>query len=310
MRLSTSALLLASLATAQDLTYRDSSKRGLVFVPSKKGHVADNQIWVEAGSDLSWYYNYEPTPSATYSNRTQEEFEFVPMLWSAATTNFADTVRNLISGGRNITHVMGFNEPDGESSTGGSGMSPDSAAASWISQIEPLRKLGIKAGAPAVTGSQRGLEWLVNFFSACQDAGTNCTADFFPTHWYGDFGGLASHMGQISAAYPNKTMWITEYAMSNADLEPTQEFFNMSADYFDRLDSVERYSYFGSFRSDVSNVGPNAAMLDNKGRLTDIGSWYLGQAATGNVPKGAASRLTGSGGAVMAALVVAGFLMI
>jgi hypothetical protein len=34
----------------------------------------------------------------------------------------------------------------------------------------------------------------------------------------------------------------------------------------------------------VSNVGPNAAMLDQKGRLTDIGSWYLGGAATNNVP--------------------------
>lgn len=52
---------------------------------------------------------------------------------------------------------------------------------------------------------------------------------------------------------------------------------------------IQRYSYFGSFRSDVSNVGPNAAMLTQKGELTDIGAWYLGQAATGKVPKGDAS---------------------
>jgi hypothetical protein len=34
-------------------------------------------------------------------------------------------------------------------------------------------------------------------------------------------------------------------------------------------------------------------MLDENGKLTDIGSWYLGGAATGNVPEatGAASRL-------------------
>ena len=49
---------------------------------------------------------------------------------------------------------------------------------------------------------------------------------------------------------------------------------------------VDRYSYFGSFRSDVSNVGPNAAMLTQDGKLTDIGSWYLGGSATGNVPQG------------------------
>jgi hypothetical protein len=47
---------------------------------------------------------------------------------------------------------------------------------------------------------------------------------------------------------------------------------------------IERYSYFGSFRSDVSNVGPNAAMLTQNGQLTDIGSWYLGGAATNNIP--------------------------
>lgn len=79
-------------------------------------------------------------------------------------------------------------------------------------------------------------------------------------------------------------MWMTEYALNHQSLNKSQEFFRMSAEYFDRLPFVERYSYFGSFRSDISNVGPNAAMLDAKGRLTDIGSWYLGRAATGNIP--------------------------
>jgi hypothetical protein len=196
MHFPASTILLASVATAAE-TYRSSTKRGLVFVPSDKGHVADNQIWVEQGSDLSWYYNYQATPSATYSNRTQEDFEFVPMLWSPSNT-FGSTVKGLISGGRNITHVLGYNEPDGTTSTGGSNIDPVTAATNWIQEIEPLRQMGVKAGAPAVTGSQRGFEWLTSFFSACASQGTNCTADFFPVHWYGDFQGLASHMGQIA----------------------------------------------------------------------------------------------------------------
>jgi hypothetical protein len=49
--------------------------------------------------------------------------------------------------------------------------------------------------------------------------------------------------------------------------------------------NVTHYSYFGAFRSSVSNVGPNAAMLDQNGRLTDIGSWYMGGVATNNIPK-------------------------
>jgi Glycosyl hydrolase catalytic core len=90
-------------------------------------------------------------------------------------------------------------------------------------------------------------------------------------------------MGQIRSAYPNMTLWITEYAIAQSDLPTTQAFFNESAEYFNRLDYVTRYSYFGSFRADVSNVGPNVAMLDKKGKLTQIGSWYL------NLPVGASA---------------------
>lgn len=40
----------------------------------------------------------------------------------------------------------------------------------------------------------------------------------------------------------------------------------------------------------MSNVGPNAAMLTQDGKLTDIGAWYLAEAATGAIPQGAATR--------------------
>jgi hypothetical protein len=80
------------------------------------------------------------------------------------------------------------------------------------------------------------------------------------------------------------SQWITEYAFDNQDLATTQDFFTTSVAYFDRMDSVGRYSYFGSFRSKTSNVGPNAAMLNNGGDLTDIGSWYLGGNSTNVSP--------------------------
>lgn len=66
---------------------------------------------------------------------------------------------------------------------------------------------------------------------------------------------------------------------------------------------VEKYAYFGAFRSDVSNVGPDAAMLTQDGELTDIGAWYLGQEETGNIPKGnaaQAARFAGSSFLVIA----------
>lgn len=206
MYLSTTLLAAATLlpSTLAQATFQRSSKRGLVFVPSAK-YPADNQIWVESGSDLTWYYNYGATPSSSYSNRSQSEFEFVPMLWGAPSstsdTAFLDGVKTLIKDGTNISHVMTFNEPDGTSSTGGSNVDPTLAATTWIREIEPLRKLGVKTGAPAVTGGPGGFTWLSSFFSACASQGTNCTADFIPIHWYGNFEGLASHIGQVVGTY-------------------------------------------------------------------------------------------------------------
>lgn len=58
----------------------------------------------------------------------------------------------------------------------------------------------------------------------------------------------------------------------------------MSAEYLDRLPYIERYSFFGAFRSSVSNIGTNATMLSVGGRLTDIGKWYLGRVGNGVDP--------------------------
>lgn len=90
-------------------------------------------------------------------------------------------------------------------------------------------------------------------------------------------------------------MWITEYNLADQDLQTTQAFYNTSAEYFDRLDFVERYSLFGAFRSDVSNVGPNAAMLSADGELTDIGAWYLGRQGTGVLPSQGAKQASSAG---------------
>ncbi|KAK5633701.1 hypothetical protein RRF57_009415 [Xylaria bambusicola] len=268
-----------------------SDKRGLVFVPNKDSP-EDNQIWVRDGSDLTWYYNYHPDPSPAYADQPQSDFEFVPMLWgSLDDTSFLDSVNGLIEGGRNISHVLTFNEPDGPSQYGSSDIFPWKAAQVWVDNIIPLQEKGIKAGLPACTGGTGGIPWLQEFLGNCSQLIStdgnkkNCSYDFVTIHWYGNFEGLASHLGEYAAAFPNKTQWITEYNFDNQDLDATKKFYLTSAEYFDRLDSVARYSLFGAFRSDVSNVGPNAVMLNNDGKLTDIGSWYLGGQATGVDPQ-------------------------
>ncbi|KAJ3946548.1 uncharacterized protein N0V96_002916 [Colletotrichum fioriniae] len=293
--LSTFLLALVPLVAATS-----SSKRGLVFTPNSNWP-QDNQVWVQSGSDLTWYYNYQEIPSPAFSGKSQAEFEFVPMMWGVSSnpqdTTFLKSVTSLIKDkGINITHALGFNEPDGPSSYGGSDVAPSIAAKAWVANFIPLQELGVKVGLPRLH-RRSGRSALVEAVSGTDGETKNCTYDFLPVHWYDNFGGLASHIGERVAAFPDTKIWITEYAYANQELSATQDFYNMSAEYFDRIDYIERYTYFGAFRSKTSNVGPNASFLNNDGKLTDIGSWYLGKSATGVKPTSGDSSAAARGGA-------------
>lgn len=231
MRTSQIATILAwaPFILAQDTVEVSSPKRGLCYV--KTEDPKDNTIWDNPNSDLTWYYNYASTPTSGLDAKLQ----FVPMLWDASSAgnspgSFYNTVKGLKSSGNNIEYVLGFNEPDG-CKDGGSCIDADTAAQAWISEVEPLKDLGIKLGAPAVTGSPRGLAWLQDFYTAC-DGG--CTTDFLPIHWYGNFEGMASYMGQVNATYENMTMWVTEFGLPNQSADDTETFFNQSISYLDQ----------------------------------------------------------------------------
>jgi hypothetical protein len=287
-RLTSLTLLYVLLLPTIRAQYPTSPKRGLCYV-SSADNPSDNSIW-KTKSDLTWYYNYSPFPTASFSNSS---LSFVPMLWGAtnstpsgdsdATPSFYYQILALLDSGEKVEYVLGFNEPDGNKDTGGSDISPTLAVAVWKAEIQPLKEEGIKLGLPATTGSPGGLDWLGSFLEECDG---DCEFDFVPVHWYGNFEGLASHIGQIRAKLPKKPIWVTEYGFPHVNLTESQSFFNESQAYLGRLTYVERHSWFGAFRSDVSNVGANEAMLDQDGKLTDIGSWYLGGGKTGNVPEG------------------------
>ncbi|KAL1296821.1 hypothetical protein AAFC00_004447 [Neodothiora populina] len=283
-------LALTSLAFAAVASASTSDKRGLVYV-SSSDNSKDDKIWSGEGSDLTWYYNYQAFPTTVY---IASQLEFVPQLWGGPADpendrSFYDAVKNLITDHMNITHVLGFNEPDATES-GGSGVSPQDAATVWKRQFEPLKRdYGVLLGAPAVTGGPSGHQWLQDFFTACSaiSGNTSCEVDFIPVHWYGNFEGLSSHVSQVNSTYANVSdIWVTEFACANCSQFDSQAFFNDSTSWLDEQDFVGRYSYFGAFRSDISNVGPNAAFLNPKGKLTSIGSWYLGHSTAGAAASG------------------------
>ncbi|KAI8623624.1 glycoside hydrolase family 128 protein [Xylariaceae sp. FL1651] len=266
-----------------------SPKRGLIHIPNSNWP-QDNSIWFGPGSDLTWYYNYGQEPSTQYTSIPQSQIEFVPQKWGQSSnpldTSFSTYVTQLIANGRAIKNVLAYNEPNYPYDWGGAQLDPSTAAIGWIADFIPLQLRGVRIGLPAVNGDSGGLQWLDQFLGNCTQKlqRSSCPYDFLPIHYYNDFSGLQSLLNQVNSMFSPSHIWLTEFADPNVDLATTQEFYKQAIPYLDGLSNVERYSWFGAFRSNVSNVGANPTFLNNAGKLTDIGSWYLGGGATGVLP--------------------------
>lgn len=78
---------------------------------------------------------------------------------------------------------------------------------------------------------------------------------------------------------PSKPVWITEFAPTNWNeanplpKEHVESFMKESIKYLDSLDWVERYAFFGAMR-DCGTVGKHARMIDDGGKLTELGKAY------------------------------------
>jgi len=225
MNLLTLALLpLLSLTAAQS-----NPKRGLVHV-TNTAHAQQDLPLFTRFPVLSWYYNYGYNPS-----KNIDKMEFVPQLWGGDSSKngaFCNSVKGLVGSTPPVTHVMGFNEPDESNQYGGSDILPAKAAEVWRKEMEPCYKLGVKIGAPAMTGSSRGIKWLEDFVAACPD----CKFDFIPVHFYGSFEGMASHLGMVRERWLDKPIWVTEFGLQKSPLADTQSAFNQSVAYMDRLE--------------------------------------------------------------------------
>jgi len=191
-------LFVASPILAQ---YPKSPKRGLVSVSTNNPQ--DEPLFVKPNNGLTWYYNYGISPTPAYINLTQSDIEFVPMLWGVSNvtgSTFLKNITTLIDKGRNISHVLSFNEPDVNFTSKGSQVSPDAAAASWILNFDPLRKMGVKVGAPCVHANETGFAWLDKFYAACKKRKSNCAADFMNIHVFGN----ASEIDAYLTVYKKK----------------------------------------------------------------------------------------------------------
>jgi hypothetical protein len=255
-----------------------STKRGLLHITNANYHPGikpeqDIPVWTRTGSDITWYYNYmlNPTiPNASY--------EFVPMVWGPdSIEKLSSSIETLKANGIKISHVLYFNEPDGDKNEGGSNVSPKEAAKLWSKYMEPIRTShNISLGAPATKGNPDGIKWLSEFMNHC----SNCHVGFIPFHWYGEATYLGSHILDIRAKFPDQQLWVTEYAPPPymKKKEDSEEWFGNVTGLMDRSDDVERYSYWGAWRKRETPKAfkdSSMSMLSDQGKLTRIGGWYM-----------------------------------
>lgn len=292
-------------------TTTPSPKRGLAYIGTANPQ-DDSLLLTEsgpgshAGMSLTWYYDYSASPISNLPTSNKlNSLSFVPMQASTdGISSFPSAVTSQLAAGARLTHILTFNEPDGAVNTGGSGIPPSQAVKLWLEYLVPLRQPphSLQIGLPSVTGSPRGLAWLSSFNTTCvhlsKQPKRDCNPDFVPAHWYGSLGGLQAYLSELTGRYPGVPIWVTELGIpAPYPLDQEQAYFHASLSYLDTLNTVERYAWFGAFRGDAAPgyVGANASFFSSGGKLTDLGSWYLGRNATGVLPlqggQGAATSL-------------------
>jgi hypothetical protein len=260
-----------------------TTKQGLAYISGIAGY--DLSVLISAKTPISWYHGWtlDQTPNI---NSTIEFVPMIPNLDLAEPAQF----NSVLSGAPDLsTHLLTFNEPDGTTDSGGSAIDPDDAARSYIDNLVPLRSNTTRAwniSHPAVTGSTQGLDWLRSFNSSCYDLDpAGCPTDFVAVHWYGDAVGLQSWLTTLYDFYnpdnsTNSTtkFWITEFALPQGDENATVTMLEQSMAFLDKLDYVEKYAWFGAFRTNAANsfTGSEVALFDDNGGLTELGSVYLG----------------------------------
>ncbi|OAL04753.1 hypothetical protein IQ06DRAFT_290782 [Phaeosphaeriaceae sp. SRC1lsM3a] len=272
---------LTSIASAGD------SKKGFAYIGDT--HTGDNRL-LSINSPLAWYYNW--SPGANRNLIPADSIEFVPMIHGIDATETSTTEQVIRDLPKSSTHLLSFNEPDGTTGSGGSSIKPKDAAKAYIDYVVPYRtgKSGgrnWKISHPSTTGSPNGLDWLRSFNESCYeiDPKNGCPTDFVSVHWYGAFDGLAGWLGTLDEFYNTNSsrdtpvkLWVTELGLPQQSAEATVQMMNQTLPYLDKLDYVERYAWFGAFRTNDANewTGDGVALFDGSGGLTELGALYMG----------------------------------
>ncbi|MGJ8644914.1 MAG: glycosyl hydrolase [Luteolibacter sp.] len=203
---------------------------------------------------VSWYYNWTP-------NKGSSDAEFVPLIkkkWDMGKKPF-DKIR----GYENVSHILGFNEPEREKQ---SNISVQDAIKLWPKITALADQKNLRVGSPASTADAAGMAWTARFMDQIDKK--NLRVDFLTLHWYGtpNSDHFEKYIDNMEKKY-SLPMWITEFNGWSGSEADNYKFLKDALRYLERNRDVERYAYYNP-------KGKPHSLLKNDGSLTRMGELY------------------------------------
>jgi len=242
---------------------------------NKKGNAAWVSDDLNNNLNLDWFYNWSDWKTPTLDS------EYVTMVWGGdlVATGQTETLINNYANREDISTVLAFNEPDPcymQSGQFYNMCDVDTA----IGYYKELLALGLRIGAPAVTGSPDGFEWLDNFMTKA--TALNLHVDFIPVHYYGqvDANTFMSYWETIYNKW-KLPIWVTEFNYGGPwETHPTTTVHNDNIkewiNAMDNADYIERYAFFSFSPDEYHGLWSSI----NNGTLNELGNWYKNHEAT------------------------------
>ncbi len=193
-------------------------------------------------TNSGWFYHWGHT-----STEDLTDVEFVPCRWNA--TSLTDIRWKEILDVNYSNHLLGFNEPDGETQAN---MTLDQMLLYWPKMLES----GMRLGSPAMASD---LSLLYSFIDKCDEL--NYRVDFVAMHDYGE--GTAQQFFNKCKTIHDRTgrpIWIKEFSSGGTWTRTTPTYPQISAriaeiiEKYDTEGIIERYSIF-NFDETVNNYG-------------------------------------------------------